>query len=60
MCEEMKALEKNGTWELVDLPLGKPPVGCKWVYTVKFKADGSIYKYKAKLVSKGYTQNLWN
>ncbi|GMP38743.1 hypothetical protein CsSME_00009881 [Camellia sinensis var. sinensis] len=56
MIEEMKALRKNGTWELTELPTGKRPVGCKWVYTVKHKADGSIERYKARLVAKGFTQ----
>ncbi|WVY99969.1 hypothetical protein V8G54_026039 [Vigna mungo] len=56
MDVEMEALEKNNTWELVTLPIGKRPVGCKWVYTVKYKADGSIEKYKARLVAKGFTQ----
>lgn len=56
MNVEMEALEKNGTWELVRLPKGKKPVGCKWVYTVKYRADGSLERYKARLVAKGYTQ----
>ena len=56
MNMEMEALEKNKTWELVKLPEGKKLVGCKWVYTVKYKADGSIERYKARLVAKGYTQ----
>lgn len=56
MNVEMEALEKNKTWELVKLPTGKKPVGCKWVYTVKYRADGSIERYKARLVAKGYTQ----
>jgi len=37
--EEMTALHKKNTWELVELPKGKEIVGCKWVYTVKHKAD---------------------
>lgn len=49
MCEEMIALYKNMTWELVDLPLGKQLVGCKWVYTIKYKVDESIERYKARL-----------
>ncbi|KAK2354846.1 putative mitochondrial protein [Trifolium repens] len=53
---EMEALDKNNTWELVSLPTGKKPVGCKWVYTIKYKADGSIERYKARLVAKGFTQ----
>ena len=56
MNVEMEALEKNKTWEIVQLPIGKKPVGCKWVYTVKYRADGSIERYKARLVAKGYTQ----
>lgn len=56
MCEEMTTLEKNETWELVDLPMGKQPVGCKWVYTVKYKEYGFINRYKVRLVSKGFTQ----
>jgi len=53
---EMEALEKNSTWDLVAIPNGKKPVGCKWVYTIKYKADGSIERYKARLVAKGFTQ----
>ena len=54
--EEMKALEKNCTWELVDLPRGKTTVGCKWVFTVKYESDGSLERYKARGVAKGFTQ----
>ncbi|RVW97925.1 Retrovirus-related Pol polyprotein from transposon RE1 [Vitis vinifera] len=56
MNEEMKSLQKNETWELVECPPGKKPVGCRWIYTVKYKADGSIERFKARLVAKGYTQ----
>ena len=56
MNEEIKFLQKNETWELVDRPLGKKPVGCRWVYTMKHKADGTIERFKARLVGKGYTQ----
>lgn len=52
----MEALKKNKTWDLVELPKGKSPVGCKWVFTVKYKADRSLERYKARLVAKGYTQ----
>ena len=54
--EEMKALQKNDTWALVPLPEGKKTVGCRWVFSVKHKADGSVERYKARLVAKGYTQ----
>ena len=56
MNEEMKSLQKNETWELVDHPPWKKPVGFRWVYTVKHKADGTIERFKARLVAKGYTQ----
>jgi hypothetical protein len=54
--EEMEALLKNGIWTLVPLPKGKKTVGCRWVFSIKHKADGSIDRYKARLVAKGYTQ----
>ena len=56
VMEEMRALEKNRTWEVVDQPKDKKVVGCKWVFTVKYKADGSVERYKARLVAKGFTQ----
>ena len=56
MNEEMKSLQKNEAWELVDRPPRKKPVRCLWVYTVKHKADGTIGRFKARLVAKGYTQ----
>ena len=49
-------LEKNNTWELVDLPLGRKLVQCKWVFKTKFAADYSPLKYKEILVAKGYSQ----
>ena len=54
--EEMKALQENNTWPLVPLPEGKKTVGCKWVFTIKHKADGFVERYKVKLVAKGFTQ----
>ena len=48
-------MRKNGTWEVVELPSEKNVVGCKWVFTIKSKAYGSIERYKAKLVAKGFT-----
>ena len=56
--EEIDALEKNGTWDIVDTPRNHKIVGCKWVFTIKQKADGSIERYKARLVAKGFTQTL--
>ena len=50
------SLEKNRTWELIPLPEGKKTVGCRWIFSIKHKADGTIERYKARLVAKGYTQ----
>lgn len=54
--KEMRALEKNHTWSIVPLPAGKNTVGCKWVFSVKYNSDGSLERYKAWLVAKGFTQ----
>lgn len=56
MKSELDALEQNSTWVLTDLPPGKKPIGCKWVYKIKHKSDGTIERHKARLVAKGYTQ----
>jgi hypothetical protein len=56
MDEEMVALDVNVTWELVVLQKDKKVIECKWVYKVKHNANGSVYKYKAKLVAKSYAQ----
>ncbi|RVW16062.1 Retrovirus-related Pol polyprotein from transposon RE1 [Vitis vinifera] len=57
--EEMNALKKNGTWEVVDLPREKKVVGCKWVFTIKSKADGSVERYKARLVAKDLEEEVF-
>ena len=54
--DEVESILQNHTWELVDLPPGSKPLGYKWIFKKKMKADGSINKYKAKLVIKGYKQ----
>lgn len=54
--EEIRALENNGTWDVVNLPPGKNLVGCKWIFTIKHKADGSVERFKTQLVAKGFTQ----
>ena len=56
MTAEIKALESNIAWTLVPLPAGKQSIGCRWVYKVKFKPDGTMDRHKARLVAKGYTQ----
>lgn len=56
MSTEVVALEESRTWDVVDLPLGKRAIGCKWVYTVKYRADGTIERFKARLVALGNKQ----
>lgn len=53
---ELDALISTNTWPIVYLPNNKTPIGCRWVYKIKYHADGSIECYKAHLVAKGYTQ----
>ncbi|KAK8944130.1 hypothetical protein KSP39_PZI007676 [Platanthera zijinensis] len=56
MNDEIKSMEENKVWELVDLPEGTKPVGCKWIFKTKRDASGNVEKYKARLVAKGFTQ----
>ena len=58
MQKELKALNDNKTWEIVDLPKGKKAIGSRWVYKVKLKSDGSLERFKARLVAKGFNQNM--
>ena len=56
MLEEMKLIEENKTWELVDPPPGCRPIGLKWVYKVKRDERGAIVKHKVRLVAQGFVQ----
>ncbi|GJT33267.1 ribonuclease H-like domain-containing protein [Tanacetum coccineum] len=56
MNQEMNALLRNGTWELVELPEGRKAIGSKWIYKIKFRSSGEIDRYKARLVAQGFGQ----
>ena len=56
MQREYDSLIKNGTWRLVNPPIGTKSIGCKWIYKNKCKVDGSLDKHKERLVTKGYAQ----
>ena len=56
MKHEMKSMKGNGVWDLVELPKGVKPIGCKWIFKTKWDSKGNIVRYKARLVAKGFTQ----
>nr|GEY38271.1 retrovirus-related Pol polyprotein from transposon TNT 1-94 [Tanacetum cinerariifolium] len=56
MNKEIKALEHNKTWEFTTRPPGKKTTGSKWVFRIKLNANGSIKRFKARLVAQGCTQ----
>ena len=53
---ELESILKNQTWELINLPLGAKPIAYKWIFKRKYLLDGSIEKYKARFVAKGFSQ----
>ena len=53
MKKEIQALEDNETWTVEPLPLGKRAINCKWVYRIKYNADETIERFKARLVISG-------
>lgn len=54
----MTSIKNNQTWKLVDLPKEKKIVRLKWVFKIKYNEDGSMQKYKAIIVARGYSQQL--
>nr|GEV77411.1 hypothetical protein [Tanacetum cinerariifolium] len=56
MNNEIETLNRNNTWTICDLPIGRKPIGCKWLWKIKYNASGDIERYKARLVAKGYSQ----
>ncbi|XP_074578534.1 uncharacterized protein LOC141835014 [Curcuma longa] len=58
IASEIDSILQNHTWELVDLPPGSKPLGCKWIFKKKIKSDGTIDKYKARLSIVGYCRSM--
>lgn len=56
--DEIQALHKLGTWDLVPPESNQNLVKCKWVFRIKYKPDGSIERYRARLVAKGFQQRV--
>jgi len=55
MDEEMNILVSRGTWDLVSALTGAAVIGCRWVYTLKYRSDSLMDQYRARLVAKSYT-----
>ena len=55
MNEEIKSMKDNDVWDLVPLPEGVKPIGCKWIFKTKRDSKGDVERCKARLVAKGYT-----
>lgn len=53
MNKEIRAMEKNNTWELTKVPKGQKPIGVKWVYKTKRKANGDVEKAQGETSSEG-------
>ena len=56
MVEEYDSIMKNYVWEVVLRPEGKSVVTSKWLYKIKYVADGIIEKYKARFVARRFSQ----
>ena len=54
MMEEYQSIMKNDVWDIVPKPEDKSVVSSKWIYKIKHAADGSIEKYKARFVARGF------
>jgi hypothetical protein len=56
MRSELKSMDDNQVWNLVDLPNGARPIECKWIFKKKTDMDGNVQIHKARLVAKGFRQ----
>jgi len=59
MNDEMDSLHANDVWDLVELPKGHREIGSKWVFKLKANAEGTVERYKARLVAQGSSQKNW-
>ena len=57
MDEEIECIEKNQTCEPIDVPKDKDVINVKWIYKTKQDADGNVYKHKARMATRGFTQH---
>ena len=55
MDEEIECIEKNQTWELVDVPKDKDVISVKWIYKTKQDVDGNVQKHKEKISKRVHT-----
>jgi hypothetical protein len=56
MVDELRSIEENKTWDVIDLPAGHRSIGLKWVFKAKKDESGSIIKHKAQLIARGFLQ----
>ena len=56
MKDELKSVKDNDVWDLAELPKGKKPINCKWMFKTKRDMQGNVKRYKTHLVTKGFTQ----
>ena len=57
ITNEIQSIRENQTWTLTNLPQGCKPIGCKWIFKKRLRPNGTIEKYRAKLVAKGFIQS---
>jgi hypothetical protein len=55
MTEELRALADNHTRSIMPLPASKHAVGCHWIFKKNFNSDGTIERYKDRLVAQGFS-----
>ena len=56
MNEEMKSMKDNDVWDIISLSEGAKLIGCKWIFKTKRDSKDNVERYKARLVTKGFTQ----